>query len=104
MYRLLLEDLLGLRLEVNTLTFHPLLPADWDEYTPHYRYRNTFYHIRVVRIGEQATQVHRVMLDGVEQPDRSIHLVDDGKEHPAVVEVGGPSTAAVQQPSDSAGA
>ncbi|MFA6133277.1 MAG: glucoamylase family protein [Phycisphaerae bacterium] len=88
MYRLLVEDLLGLRLEVDTLTFSPLLPAEWNEYTLHYHYRNTFYHIRVVKMSEGATRVHRVVLDGVEQQDRSIHLVDDGKEHPALVEVG----------------
>jgi cellobiose phosphorylase len=88
MYRLLLEDLLGLRLEVDKLTFAPLLPDDWNEYTLHYRHRNTFYHIRVVKTGQRAAQAQRVLLDGVEQPDRSIHLVDDGKEHPAVVEVG----------------
>jgi cyclic beta-1,2-glucan synthetase len=88
MYRLLVEDLLGLRLEVDTLTFAPLLPAEWNEYTLHYRYRNTFYHIRVVKISQQGMQVHRVVLDNVEQQDMSIHLVDDGKEHPAVVEVG----------------
>ena len=81
-------DLLGLQLKVDTLTFAPLLPADWNEYTIHYRHRNTFYHIRVVRIAAGATRVHRVLLDGVEQPDKSIHLVDDGKEHPAVVEIG----------------
>ncbi len=88
MYRLLVEDLLGLRLEVDTLTFLPLMPLEWNEYTLHYRYRNTFYHIRVVKMGDQATQVHRVVLDGAEQQDRSIHLVDDGMEHPVVVEVG----------------
>jgi len=88
MYRLLVEDLLGIRLEVDTLTFAPLLPAEWGEYTLHYRYRNTFYHIRVVKMGEQATQVHRVVLDGVEQHDRSIHLVDDGQDRSAVVEIG----------------
>jgi cellobiose phosphorylase len=102
MYRLLVEDLLGLRLEVDTLTFLPLLPAEWNEYTLHYRYRNTLYHIRVVKMSERATQVHRVVLDGIEQHDRSIHLVDDGKEHPAVVEVGD-SSATVRQPSDRVG-
>jgi len=91
MYRLLVEDLLGLRLEVDTLTFAPLLPAEWNEYTLHYRYRNTFYHIRVVKAGSRGTQVNRVVLDGVEQQDRSIHLVDDGHERSAVVEVGDPS-------------
>jgi cellobiose phosphorylase len=103
MYRLLVEDLLGLRLDVDTLTFSPLLPEEWNEYTLHYRYRNTFYHIRVVKMSPQATQVHRVVLDGTEQPDKSIHLVDDGKEHPAVVEVGD-SPKEVQSPSDRAGA
>ena len=103
MYRLLLEDLLGLRLEVDTLTFSPLLPAEWNEYTLHYRYRNTFYHIRVVKLGPQATHVHRVLLDGAEQQDRSIHLVDDGNEHPAVVEVGDSPPAVIQQPSDPVG-
>ena len=68
------------------------LPAEWNEYALHYRYRNTFYHIRVVKMSEGATEVHRVVLDGVEQPDRSIHLIDDGKEHPAIVEVGNPPT------------
>jgi cellobiose phosphorylase len=64
------------------------LPAEWSEYTLHYRYRNTLYHIRVVMTGEASTQVKRVVLDGVEQADKSIHLVDDGREHQAVVEVG----------------
>jgi cellobiose phosphorylase len=102
MYRLLVEDLLGLRLEVDTLTFLPLMPAEWNEYTLHYRYRNTFYHIRVVKMSRQAPYGHRVVLDGIEQPDRNIHLVDDGKEHSAVVEIGDSSTA-VRQPSDRAG-
>ena len=88
MYRLLVEDLLGLRLKVDTLAFVPLMPAAWNEYTLHYRYRNTFYHIRVVKLGTEAPQVQRVVLDGIEQPDKSIHLVNDGKEHPAIVEVG----------------
>jgi cellobiose phosphorylase len=114
MYRLLVEDLLGLRLQVDTLTFSPLLPAEWNEYTLHYRYRNTFYHIRVVKTGPQATLVtaedtvaglvSRVVLDGVEQADKSIHMVDDGKEHPAVVEVAEAPSAVAQLPQDRAGA
>ena len=96
MYRLLVEELLGLRLEVDTLTFVPLLPPEWNEYTLHYRYRNTFYHIRVVKTAEGTAQVHRVVLDGVEQGDKSIHMVDDRQAHSAVVEVGGPSAAAAQ--------
>jgi cyclic beta-1,2-glucan synthetase len=93
MYRFLVEDLLGLRLEVDTLSFSPLLPPEWNEYTLHYRYRNTIYHIRVVKTNDRATQVHRVVLDGVEQHDKSIHMADDGRKHQAVVEVGDSLTA-----------
>ena len=96
MYRLLVEDLLGLRLEVDRLSFAPLLPADWNEYALHYRYRNTFYHIRVVRSSTQAAGGQRVTLDGIEQHDRCIHMVDDRNEHDAVVELAGPTGS--QQP------
>ena len=89
MYRLLVEDLLGLRVEADKLTFAPLLPAQWSGYSLHYRYRNTLYHIRVVVMCERATQVRRVVLDGLEQSDRSIRLVDDGQEHHASVELAG---------------
>jgi cyclic beta-1,2-glucan synthetase len=88
MYRLLVEELLGLRIEVATMTFAPLLPDDWSEFTLHYRYRNTFYHIRIVRTAEASTQVRRVTLDGIEQADNSIHMVDDGQEHPVSIEIG----------------
>ena len=90
MYQLLVEHLLGLRVEVDTLSFAPLLPAEWNEYTLHYCYRNTFFHIRIVKTGSQTWNVQRVLLDNVEQQDKKIHLVDDRIEHYAVVEVGIP--------------
>ena len=47
MYRLIIESLLGLRLDVDKLRFAPCLPADWSSFKIHYRYRETFYHITV---------------------------------------------------------
>ena len=49
MYRLIVESLLGLRLEVDTLRVAPCLPADWTAFTVHYRYRETAYHIAVLQ-------------------------------------------------------
>ncbi len=49
MYRLIIESLLGLTLEVDKLRFTPCLPADWTGFTMHYRYRETVYHIIVQR-------------------------------------------------------
>ena len=50
MYRLIVESLLGLRLEVDKLHVAPCLPADWKGFTLHYRYRETVYHITVLQV------------------------------------------------------
>ncbi|MDZ7751775.1 MAG: glucoamylase family protein [Gammaproteobacteria bacterium] len=85
MYRLAVETLLGLNLEVDHLRIAPRIPADWDSYKIHYRYRDTVYHITIRRAGTQG-HVSRVTLDGAECPDTLIPLVDDRREH--TVEVG----------------
>jgi cellobiose phosphorylase len=86
MYRLIVESLLGLRLEVDRLHVAPCLPADWKGFTLHYRYRDTLYHITVLqtRAGNGDTNV---TVDGVEQHDEAIPLVDDHQEHSVEVYV-----------------
>ena len=92
MYRLIVESLLGLRLEVDKLRFAPCLPADWKGFKLHYRYRETVYHIAVtqtvaaeegvnVGAGMPAKGRMTVTVDGAEQDDQAISLVDDRKEH-----------------------
>ncbi|KVW97102.1 NdvB [Thiobacillus denitrificans] len=88
MYQLSVETLLGLQLEVDHLRIAPCVPADWDSYKIHYRYRETVYHITVRRIGEQPGQVTRVTVDGAERPDTRIPLVDDRREHHVEVDLG----------------
>jgi cellobiose phosphorylase len=80
MYRLIVESLLGLRLEVDKLRFAPCLPADWAGFKLHYRYRETVYHIDV-RQASDANGTMQVCVDGVDQPDRTIPLADDRREH-----------------------
>jgi cyclic beta-1,2-glucan synthetase len=80
MYRLIVESLLGLRLEVDKLRFVPCLPADWKELKIHYRYRETVYHIAFLQTGA-AHETMTVTVDGVERGDKTIPLVDDHQEH-----------------------
>jgi cellobiose phosphorylase len=90
MYRLIVESLLGLRLEVDKLYFAPCLPADWKDFTLHYRYRETVYHIVVsqtraaddTKIGETS-----ITVDGVERHDKAIPLVDDRQGHAVEVKI-----------------
>jgi cellobiose phosphorylase len=80
MYRLIVESLLGLRREGNKLCFLPRIPADWDGFRVHYRYRKTTYRIAILRTQTGEGEM-KVIVDGVEQSEKAIPLIDDGKEH-----------------------
>ena len=86
MYRLIVESLLGLRREADKLRFVPCLPADWEGFNLRYRYGETVYRIAVLnaRGGNGNT---RVTVDGVEQRDQEIALVDDRQEHSVEVRI-----------------
>ena len=80
MYRLIVESLLGLRLEVDKLRFEPCLPEDWAEFKLHYRYYETVYHITVMQKPEESGEL-RISVDKVDQPQKFIPLIDDRIEH-----------------------
>jgi len=86
MYRLIVESLLGLRLEVDKLRFAPCLPSDWKAFKMHYRYRETVYHIAVVQ-PQTGNDEMSVTVDGVEQDDKAVRLVDDHLEHSVEVRI-----------------
>ena len=86
MYRLIVESLLGLRLVKDKLRFAPCLPEDWKMFTVHYRYCETVYHIAVL-VTHNGNGEMGVTVDGVEQHDRAITLVDDHQEHTVEVRI-----------------
>lgn len=88
MYRLIIESLLGLRLEVDRLHIAPCLPAHWSGFKIHYRYRETVYHIAVAQTlagDDGKAGVVGVRVDGVEQDGLTIRLIDDRQEHSVMV-------------------
>ncbi|TFH40048.1 MAG: hypothetical protein E4G96_08215 [Chrysiogenales bacterium] len=86
MYRLIIESLLGLRLEKETLHMEPCLHSDWDSFKVHYRYRNTVYHITVIKIFEGSGETG-LTIDGKQQQGSSLPLVDDREEHSVEVRI-----------------
>jgi cellobiose phosphorylase len=88
MYRLIVETLLGVRLEADHLRVNPRLPREWASLTLHYRYRDTFYHIQVTRTETEQAPPVQVLVDGQEQADGIIHLSDDRREHTVAVVLG----------------
>jgi cellobiose phosphorylase len=89
LYRLIVESLLGLRRVGETLRVVPCLPADWKGFTVHYRYRETVYHIAVAQ-GRGGDGGASLAVDGVEQADGAIRLVDDRQEHSVEVRTHAP--------------
>ena len=89
MYRLIVESLLGLRLEVDRLRVEPLLPDDWQGFRIRYRHHQTVYVIDVQRGAGAAKSEVRIVCDGAEQQEPAIIMQNDGKEHHVVVEISG---------------
>ena len=97
MYRLVLESLLGVRLEHTHegafLHITPCLPAEWPGFTMEYRYRETIYRLRITQ--DEASVIDtEVTLDGVVQEGRRVPLSDDGKVHEVRVRLVAPQAEA----------
>ncbi|WP_296446570.1 GH36-type glycosyl hydrolase domain-containing protein [Rhodoferax sp. UBA5149] len=86
MSRFILESLLGLNVESNSLRFAACLPAHWDSYEVNYRYRATLYRIKVLQTTVEDDGPH-LTVDGAELPGSTIPLTDDGGEHAIVVRI-----------------
>jgi cyclic beta-1,2-glucan glucanotransferase len=80
MYRLIVESLLGLRLEVDKLHFEPCFPTDWAGFKVHYRFRETVYHISVLQSSGHEGDM-QVTMDGIPQDERTVKLMNDLQEH-----------------------
>jgi len=88
LYRLILESLLGLKLEDGRLRITPCLPEDWNAYSMSYRYRETTYQISVRQLPATAgTGSTLVLLDGIDQGGQGIALVDDRLAHQVEVTI-----------------
>jgi cyclic beta-1,2-glucan synthetase len=83
MYRLIVETLLGLSLEIDQLRLTPRMPRAWDTFKIHYRYRDTFYHLAVHRLPAGSDAPERLLLDGRALTGPTIPLLDDRAEHHA---------------------
>ena len=79
MYRLIVESLLGLRMDHGHLCLAPVLPDDWDGFSMRYRYRQTWYLIDVKQVA--ADQPRNLRLDGEELGNGRVLLTNDGQEH-----------------------
>jgi len=88
MYRLGIEQLLGLKRKGNRLEFAPCIPADWTGYTITYRNGETVYTIHIHNPHGVNGGIVQMMLDGNLIPQNYILLQNDGLPHEVHIELG----------------
>ena len=94
MYRIAIENILGLKRLGQTLEVSPCVPPDWRDFVVTYRYGRSELSLEFQNPDGVATGVQRIELDGQQQPDASIALVDDGRRHRVLVVMGRADSAA----------
>jgi cyclic beta-1,2-glucan synthetase len=83
MYRVWIEEVLGIRLRGDQLAMAPVIPDDWSGFEITYRYRSAVYEIEVRRADSSEAQFNS-----------PIQLIDDGGTHKVTVWI--PSAGAVK--------
>jgi cellobiose phosphorylase len=86
MYRLILESLLGMSINMDKMSFDPCFPKEWKEFKISYLFRETIYKI-TVRQTNDGVEEASVTIDGFVKKDRTIQLVNDHQEHLVEVKI-----------------
>jgi len=88
MYIVGLEDILGFKMEKDKLIIDPCIPKIWEEYKIRYRYKDTYYNIKIINPNRINRGVKKIYLDNRLITDKYIRLIDDKNEHEILVEMG----------------
>ncbi len=78
-YDLVVEYILGLKIDNRYLYLEPCISSSWKEYEIHYKYKTTMYNIVVKNLDGKNTGVKEFFLNDKEIPEKKIFLTDDGK-------------------------
>ena len=88
MYVVGLEDIIGFSIEGNKLYINPCIPKGWHGFTIRYKYKDTTYHIEVNNKNRVNKGVKSIFVDNAEINEKYIPLIDDGKDHHVLVNMG----------------
>jgi cyclic beta-1,2-glucan synthetase len=88
MYRVGMENILGITLRRGALHIDPCIPRAWPRYEVTFKPSRTPYHIVVENPDGVSRGVTRVEVDGVDRTGQDIPILDDGAEHHVRVVLG----------------
>lgn len=87
LYRVGLEAILGIRRQGRRLFVEPCIPVGWSTFDVDFRHGRSTYRIKVSRDTKRAKDHYALSLDGKKVADRSVPLVDDGRDHDVLLVV-----------------
>jgi cyclic beta-1,2-glucan synthetase len=87
MYRVWIEEVLGLKVRGDRFTVDPAIPADWPGFEMTWRYRSATYRIAVKR--DSSAKSLTIEADGSAVDSGFVVLVDDGAVHTVSVRLPG---------------
>jgi cyclic beta-1,2-glucan synthetase len=81
LYRVGVEEILGLRRRGSRLSLDPCLPTQWERFSAAWRHGSAVYDIVVLNPDRKSRGIGAARLDGESVDPRSIPLQDDGRRH-----------------------
>jgi cyclic beta-1,2-glucan synthetase len=97
MYRIVLENVLGLKRRGNALSINPCIPKSWGSFEVEYRNGSSIYRIVVDNPQHVCQGVARLEVNGKLVPDGQVRLTSDGHTYEVNVTLGHPVQARVEQ-------
>lgn len=90
MYRIWLQEILGLKVSGDQLLVEPNIPASWSGYELTYRFGTATYAISIKNPQRAQRGIHSRNLDGRPTDSGAITMIDDGRMHTVDILLGKP--------------
>jgi cyclic beta-1,2-glucan synthetase len=91
MYRAWIEDILGLRITMDTMRLNPVFPDSWGGFNLQYTHGEAVYDIRVENGHGCGHGVESMEMDGQAQANATISLDSHCVKHHVIVRMGAPT-------------
>ncbi len=88
MYKVGIEDILGLKKYGDEIVIDPCIPKDWEGYFIEYKHGKSKYNISIKNPDKVNKNVKYIAIDGNKNNSNKLKLIDDNKEHDVEVILG----------------
>ena len=84
-YKIIIENILGLKIKGNKLFINPNIPDDWDEFSIRYLYKDSIYRINIKNIKNNSKKI--IKINGVLSEKDYIELLDNNRDFTIDIEM-----------------